>query len=189
LDEGLNVSEMRFVGLDEWIGLDGHDRGSCRALLNELLFGPLGIRMDRIAFFDAKSADLPGECRKIDEWIADWGPIDLVVLGIGMNGHLGFNEPGTRAETLSHAMDLEEVTQSVGTKYFDSGTAPAGGLTIGLGQIMGAKRALLMASGEGKAGIVRRAFSSDSFPEIPASILLRHPRFSLLLDAAAATGV
>lgn len=114
-----DFSRCRFVSLDEWIGLGREDVGSCLQTLSDELFQPLALRNEQIVFFDGQAADLQNECRRIDAVIAAHGGLDLVVLGVGMNGHIGFNEPGVNGEQNSHIEPLDEVTRTIAPKYFN----------------------------------------------------------------------
>jgi len=183
--EGFDPSRLRFVALDEWRGLGPDSPGGCRAFLREALFGPLGIGADQIAFFDALAPDPVEDCRRIDRWIADHGPLTTAVLGIGMNGHLGFNEPGTPADSPTRPVDLDATTQRVGAKYFPDGRVPVQGLTLGLDTLMKACHVVVLATGSAKAGIARAARNPGLFPEVPAAVLNRHPDARLFIDAVA----
>jgi glucosamine-6-phosphate deaminase len=175
-----------FVGLDEWRGLDASDPGSCRAFLDETVFGPLRVPAGRIVFFDARAADPAAECRRIDGLLAAAGPLTVSVLGIGMTGHLGMNEPGSPAAGGSFLARLDPLTTSVGRKYFGGAPAPAEGYTLGMGQLLGSGCVLLLATGERKAAIVRQALHGEVSARLPASLLRGHPNACAYLDAAAA---
>src|SRR5262249_20574284 len=118
--------------------------------------------------------------------LREWGPLTMAVLGVGLNGHLGFNEPGTSADAAVRPVVLDAATVGVGSKYFPDGRAPGLGLTLGLADLLAARQALVLASGEAKRAIVGRALDPAGFPEVPAAVLHRHPRATLLVDAAAA---
>jgi len=178
--------QCRFVSLDEWVGLDGSDQGSCRQTMDEHFFGPARIPDEHIRFFDGKSADLVRECEEMNAYIRSYGPIDFMLLGIGMNGHLGFNEPGTDPDSLAHVTELDEVTQQVSAKYFTEPRSVKSGVTLGMKQILEAGCVVLMANGSHKADIVQAAFRGDVSERIPASLLQKHPNFHLILDEAAA---
>jgi 6-phosphogluconolactonase/glucosamine-6-phosphate isomerase/deaminase len=181
---GFDTTGLRFVALDEWQGLAPDSPGSCQRFLRETLLDPLGIADGRAVFFDALGN--PDEaCRAVASRLREWGPLTMAVLGIGRNGHLGFNEPGTAADTTVRPVALESGTIEVGAKYFPDGRAPALGLTLGLGDLLAAQQVLVLAAGSSKRGIVRRALDPDSFPEVPAAVLHRHPRATLLADSAA----
>ncbi len=182
--EGFDASGLRFVALDEWRGLAPDAPGGCQKFLRDAVFDPLGVDPAQVAFFDAQATDAEAECRRIDRWIQDCGPLVTAVLGIGMNGHLGFNEPGTPADSVTRPVDLDAVTQRVGTKYF-AGRAPSQGLTLGLGTLLAAREVILLATGSAKASIVRSALDPAQFPLVPAAVLNRHPRALFLVDEEA----
>lgn len=181
----VNVSQLSFVALDEWVGLSPDTEGSCAAYLNQHLFEPLEIASDRIRSFDAMSADLHSECLKTDDFIQAKGGIDLIVLGLGLNGHLGFNEPGT-IPSYSHIVELDELTRTVGQKYFRTTVKIEKGITLGLKSILESRRVLLLANGAHKAEIVDTVIKSGAVPEIPATILHNHPACDFMLDHEAA---
>jgi 6-phosphogluconolactonase/glucosamine-6-phosphate isomerase/deaminase len=163
LETGFDTSGLRFVALDEWQGLTPDSPGGCRRFLHETLLGPLGIAADRTAFFDAQG-DPDEACRAVAEQLRAWGPLTLAALGIGRNGHLGFNEPGTSADATVRPVVLDSTTVGVGAKYFPDGYAPGLGLTLGLGDLLKAREVLVLAAGQAKREIVRRALDPGTFP-------------------------
>jgi len=183
----VDFSSCKFVGLDEWVGLGIEDEGSCIKFMYENLFNPLGILASNIAFFDGKASDLEEECRRIDRFVFENGPIELVLLGIGMNGHIGFNEPGTNFCTYSHIAVLDDITKEVGQKYFPFHRDLEKGLTLGIKHFLQAKNVVLVASGTGKADIIKRTIESPPDIKIPATALKLHQNFYLLLDKDAAS--
>jgi glucosamine-6-phosphate deaminase len=185
----VEVQHCKFVGLDEWVGIDRAEMGSCRHLLDHELFSPLGIIEKNICFFDGKAANLEAECQKVDDFITNYGPIDLMLLGIGVNGHLGFNEPGTPFNSRSHLVGLQEITQKIGQKYFAEAKNFSRGITLGLQQISEAHLAVLVASGSQKADIVKKFMNSEVREELPASILKSHPNCHLFFDGEAAAEI
>src|SRR5437762_4617366 len=109
----LNVSGWYIVGLDEWTGLNGNDEGSCRYHLDRQLFYPLQIPPEKICFFDGRARDLQAECERTEKFVHEQGGMDVAILGLGMNGHIGMNEPGTSVKARSHLTDLDPTTQQV----------------------------------------------------------------------------
>jgi 6-phosphogluconolactonase/glucosamine-6-phosphate isomerase/deaminase len=168
------------------VGISPQNPGSCQYPVRHHLLGPLGIAESQIHFFDAQSADLQAECRKMDGVIAAAGGLDLILVGVGLNGHIGLNEPGISPDLLCHVSELADMTIRVGQKYFDQETPLTQGITLGLGHFMAARKAVVMAAGAGKAAIIRDAVHQDISPELPATILRRHPQGHLLLDETAA---
>ncbi|HVU58925.1 MAG TPA: glucosamine-6-phosphate deaminase [Puia sp.] len=174
-----------FVGLDEWVGMNGSDEGSCRWWLDKDLFGPLGIGRDRICFFDGRAVDLAGECVATERFIADRGRIDVVILGIGTNGHIAMNEPGVDVRARSRVVELHPTTASVGQKYFTQQTVLEKGITLGLGTIWEARHIFLLATGAHKASILQRALEGPVSADVPASLLRDHPGLEVWVDEAA----
>lgn len=187
-EDKLDISKWKYVGLDEWVGLNGQDEGSCRYHLNNDLFSPLGITEDRICFFDGRATDLEGECRKTDQYIQDGHGIDVAIVGLGMNGHVGMNEPGVDPALHAHIIDLDEVTKTVGQKYFSAGQSLSKGITLGIASLMDARYVFLVVSGKKKAGIVKQALYGEISNTLPASLLRDHPGFRVYLDKDAAGG-
>ncbi|VUS28964.1 glucosamine-6-phosphate deaminase [Klebsiella spallanzanii] len=179
-----DFSRCRFVSLDEWIGLGREDTGSCLQTLSDELFQPLALRSEQIVFFDGKAADLQNECRKIDAAIDEHGGLDLVVLGVGMNGHIGFNEPGVNCEQNSHIEPLDEVTRTIAPKYFNRPQPVTQGITLGIQQLRAARQILLMITGAHKAGIVEQFISTPVGPHFPASLLRDLPQTTFWTDRA-----
>ena len=139
-EEQVDHSKFTFLGLDEWVGLPPSNNGSCHYFFHKKIFEPLQLSSSQYFLFNALADDQKGECSKMDKVIADKGGIDIMIVGIGMNGHIGFNEPGTSFEALSHIAELEEITKSVGQKYFDGPVKLGKGITIGFGHLMNTKK-------------------------------------------------
>lgn len=175
-----------FVGLDEWVSMDKNDKGSCQEYMEEYLFSKLKISKEQIIQFDAKSEDLENECHKMDKYIFENNGLDLVVLGIGMNGHLGLNEPNENYNQYSHVVDLSENTKEVAQKYFTNETKLEKGITIGIKHFLEAKEVILVASGRRKSEIIKKIYDSDITESIPATILKKHSNVTLLLDEESA---
>ena len=184
--ESVSFTRCTFVGLDEWVGIAPENEGTCRHFLYRNLFEPLGIRPAQIHLFDGMAGDLQGECRKMDDLISAKKGIDLMLVGVGMNGHIGFNEPGT-TDSYSHVVDLDSTTQTVGQKYFAQATALRQGITLGLKHFLESGRAVLMAGGMKKAEVIRQALEGPVTPSMPASIIRRHPNGVAMLDKEAAS--
>lgn len=185
----VDFSKCTFLGLDEWVGIPPENTGSCAYFLTRNLFEPLGISRDQIFLFDAMSGDPQRECRKMDTVIASKGGIDLIVVGVGMNGHIGFNEPGVSQDLRAHVVPLDETTKTVGQKYFDNDTALEFGITLGLKHFLESKNAVVIASGLKKAGVMKRALDGAITAEIPASIIRKHARGVVMLDKDAASTI
>jgi glucosamine-6-phosphate isomerase len=175
-----------FVGLDEWVGMDENDEGSCKYGIYQNLLIPLNFPSERIKYFDAKSQDLDSECQKINEFIASRGGLDVMVVGVGMNGHIALNEPNTPFDIYAHVSDLEEVTKSVGQKYFTKETILTQGITLGLAHLQEAKLPILIANGQRKAPVINKALTLEITEKFPASIFQKIERSLIMLDLEAA---
>lgn len=182
----LDLSHCHFIGLDEWVGLGPDDVGSCAHYLYCDLFTPAQIRPDQITFFNAKADDLTTEYQRIDGVIAQFGRLDLLLVGVGMNGHIALNEPGTSFLLRSHMVELAETTKAVGQKYFAQETTLTQGITLGLQHLTDAREVILLASGPRKAPIILEALCGPVTEQCPASILQIHPNAHVWLDDTAA---
>ena len=185
--EKKDISNWKFVGLDEWVGMDGADEGSCRYYLNQQLFSPLNVPEERICFFDGRNAEPQAECGKVDEFIQRSGGIDVAIVGLGINGHIGMNEPGTDPSLRSHVSTLDPVTQKVGQKYFSKKQELDYGLTLGMASIMDARYIMLLVSGKHKAEIVHTVLEEEKTNKVPGSLLRDHPNLRVYLDQDAAS--
>ena len=181
----INFSHCKIVGLDEWVHLAEMKKENCYSFLKKHFFDYLDIKPGNLCFFNGEANDLVNECQVTDRFIKSNGGIDLMLLGLGMNGHLGLNEPGSGFETDSHLVFLDEVTQKVGQKYFSSVTILSQGITLGLKQVMESGCVILQASGSKKLPIVKKLIESSISNKFPASILHRHQNAFLLLDQEA----
>ena len=182
----LDISKWYFVGLDEWAGMNGDDEGSCRFHLNNQFFHPLQIAADRICFFDGKAENMQQECERVEEYIKQKGAIDVAIVGLGMNGHIGMNEPGVSMSLRSHIADIDPLTQQVGQKYFKKEQKLSHGLTLGMATIMEAKEIMLVVNGAHKANIVQKILDGEISEQLPASYLRNHLGLSVYLDKYAA---
>jgi len=185
-EERVDFSACTFVGLDEWVGIPPENEGSCSHFLHYHLFRPLGIRQDQIHLFDAVAKDVEGECRTMDSVILKKGGIDLMLVGVGMNGHIGFNEPGVSPDLYSHVIALDETTRSVGQKYFRQTAQLQKGITLGFRHLMESETVIMMASGSKKAEIIRKALEGPITPDVPASMVRSHKDSIIMLDRNAA---
>jgi len=151
-------------------------------MMDRDFFHPLGIDESRIIFFDAMASDPKQECDRIDRFIASRGGLDIMLVGIGLNGHIAMNEPGTSFDLYSHVTDLSENTKEVGQKYFSKKTILSKGLTLGLRHLRESKLPILMANGQKKASIIQKALTLPPTTEIPASVIQTIPEAMVLLD-------
>jgi len=182
----VDLSSVWYAQLDEWVGLGINDKGSCIQVMTDGFFAPANIPAERICFFDGLADDMNRECRKMEDWIAKHGGIGLVVLGVGMNGHIGFNEPGTPDTPGCIVVPLDDTTKTVSKKYFDKALPITEGVTIGWRTLLDANTAVLMASGIKKAPIMRAALEGSVTTDVPASVFQDHKNVTVMLDKEAA---
>ena len=182
----IDIYNWYFLGLDEWIGLDENDEGSCRYMLNRDLFHPLNIQEEKICCFNGNTTNTEAECNRIENYIHQHKAIDIAILGLGMNGHVGLNEPGTLPQLYSHVSNIHPVTNKTGQKYFSKPQSLTQGITLGLATLMEAKHLILLVSGQKKADILKQAIEDDVTENVPASLLRRHPQFYIYADKDAA---
>lgn len=187
--EGIDFSHCTFVGLDEWVGVPLDNEGTCSWFLQRHIFTPLSLSRSQIHLFDAMASDLENECNKMNEIISGKGGIDLMLVGIGMNGHIGFNEPGALIDSYAHVIDLDNTTRTVGQKYFRQQMSLTRGITLGLKHLMEARQVILIASGERKAEIIKHTLRGPVTTKVPATVVRNHPNSMIMLDEAAARWV
>ena len=177
----IDFSKVRSVNLDEYIGLDGNNDQSYRYFMNTNLFDHININKANTYVPDGMASDMEAECRRYDELIESLGGVDLQVLGIGHDGHIGFNEPDNAFEKTTHVVNLQEATIKANARFFGSEEAvPKKAVTMGIKSIMQAKKILLIASGPDKRDIVKKALNGPVTPSIPASILQFHPNLTVV---------
>lgn len=179
----LDFSEVSTVNLDEYIGLDAANPQSYRYFMNTNLFDRVNIDIHNTNVPNGMAEDLEGECDSYDNLIHVLGGIDLQLLGLGHNGHIGFNEPGESFEKGTHIVDLSPSTIDANSRLFESKEdVPRRAITMGIRTIMQAGIVLLVASGKDKADIVRDAFWGKISPEVPASVLQLHKNLIIVAD-------
>jgi galactosamine-6-phosphate isomerase len=186
-EQNIDISKVTFLGLDEWVGVPPDNEGSCHYFLYNTVFKPLNLKPNQVHVFNAMANDLAAECKKMDNIISTKGGIDLMIVGIGMNGHIGFNEPGVSFTNYSHVIELDETTIQVGQKYFPSAITLSKGITIGLQHLMDAKQVILIANGEKKAAIIKQTVEEKVSNQIPATIMQTHTNGIIMFDEAAAS--
>lgn len=184
--QSIDLSRCQFVGLDEWVGFGPDDVGSCSYYVFRDLFIPLGLRPDQLHVFDARSSDLPAECARIDAVIDRHGGLDLLLVGMGMNGHIALNEPGMPFTLGCHVVELAESTRTVGQKYFEKPTELTRGITLGLRHLTAAHDVILLVSGAKKAPVLRDALTGPVTGQLPASIVQTCSQARVWADAGAA---
>jgi galactosamine-6-phosphate isomerase len=172
--------KTRIIPLDEWIGL-ATPKGSCHAYIQEQLLVPLQISKDRYFGFNAEADDLDKECERIQKSLQQEGPIDLCILGLGKNGHLGFNEPATELKSHCHVATLALQSQEH-TMIGSASTKPTKGLTLGMQDILNAKKILLLVSGDGKTAVTHQLLSGSITNDCPATWLWKHSQVECLIE-------
>ena len=182
----VDISHTRYVQLDEWIGLGEGDKGSCAQFNRINLLNNLKHPFLEFFLINGLANDAQKECARLNAFIYRFGPLSLSVLGIGLNGHLGFNEDGVDFDSDAHIIPLSKTTKQVMGKYFDQEHALEHGITQGIKQIMAAKKVILIANGAHKAQILSKAFTGPVTNAVPASILQRHNNCTVIADADAA---
>ena len=182
----LDFGRVKSVNLDEYVGLSATHSQSYRYFMRKNLFSHVNIDPNNTYLPDGTAEDATAECARYDRLLDELGTVDLQVLGLGHNGHIGFNEPGEIFVKNTHVVTLQESTIAANARFFNSADeVPKFAITMGIGAIMRAKRILVLVSGEDKADIVKRAFSGDITPRVPASVLQLHPNVILVGDNAA----
>lgn len=182
----LDFREVHTVNLDEYLGIEGQNKNSYRYFMNENLFGAVNIDISNTNVPNGMAKDIAAECLRYNELIRSLGGIELQLLGIGHNGHIGFNEPGTAFEKETHVVNLTDNTIKANSRLFEQkNKVPRQAITMGIKSIMQARKILVIASGEDKAQIVKKAFWGEVTPEIPASILQINKDVTLVADEAA----
>jgi galactosamine-6-phosphate isomerase len=175
---------LRILKLDEWGGLGMSDPATCETALRRTLVNPLGIGPDRFVGWHSAPTDIVAECRRMQQWLVEQGPPDLCVLGLGLNGHLGFNEPGESAQPGPHRAKLS--SDSKHHSMLDQARGQPGyGLTLGLRDILQSREILLLVSGVQKAPRLRRLLQPEITPQFPASFLWLHAAVTVCCDEAA----
>lgn len=183
----IDIADVTFIGLDEWLGIPPDNEGSCHYFFQQHLFQHLRFSASNIYMFRAMAERPISECERMDKVIRHLNGIDLMLVGIGMNGHIGFNEPGVPFNKYSHIVDLDETTVSVGQKYFKEATVLKQGITLGLQHLMETGKVLLLANGEKKALIIKQTIEGEISNKVPASIMRQHPNGIIMLDKEAAS--
>ena len=182
----LDIASWFFLGLDEWVGMNRTDKGSCGFLVDQELILPLKVRREQTCFFDGRTLDTTKECMRVELFIQERGGIKVGVVGLGMNGHIGLNDPGTSVHLRSHVSVLDPQTGVVGQKYFENPRALTHGITLGLATLMDSSHIILVVSGKSKAKIVKRVIEGEMSDQVPGTLLRDHPSLSIYLDSEAA---
>jgi glucosamine-6-phosphate deaminase len=185
----LDWSRVRTFNLDEFVGLGADSPGSYHRFMHEHLFRQVGVPAGNVGFLDGRATDLEGECERYETAIQRAGGIDLMILGIGANGHIGFNEPCDVLPARTHRVTLEEPSRAGNALWFggDVTAVPRQALSMGMATILNAREVVLMATGEGKSEAVREMIKGGITTRLPASFLQVHPHVTVMLDDDAAS--
>lgn len=187
-NEAGNVSfeKVKTFNLDEYVGLDPNNPNSYMFYMKDKLFNHVNIAAENVHLPNGLAADLQKECEDYEKKLKEEGPVDIQILGIGTNGHIGFNEPGTSFNSRTQVVELTESTRNDNARFFDSiEEVPTQAITMGIESIMEAKEIILLASGEGKAEAMKRLIEGDISEDFPASILKKHNNVTIIADEAA----
>lgn len=179
----VSFRQAEVFALDEYGGLPAQDPGRCVNQLRRSLIELIDLPAERFQFLHPEAPDLQQECRRYDQAIEPG--FDLAVLGVGLNGHVGMNEPGTPPHIKTHRVELHPVSVEAAQRYGPQAPGPSWGLTVGLKQLLEAREVWLLACGEAKAAIVHRIVKGRIGPEVPASLFRDHPNCGLFVDAEA----
>jgi glucosamine-6-phosphate deaminase len=186
-----DLSRATTFNLDEFVGIPAHHPGSFRTFMNAHLFKRVNLAVERIHFLDGAAVDTAEECGRYERAIAAAGGIDVQILGVGTNGHIGFNEPAPALQARTHRVTLEPDTRRANAALFggDPAAVPAEALSMGIATILQARRIVLIATGTAKAKIVERLVRGPVTTGVPASFLQLHPDVEIVMDEAAAAGL
>ncbi len=185
----VSLKHITTFNLDEYVGLSRDNVNSYFYFMKDNLFGKTDVDFNKVNFLSGEAEDLEKECERYYNRIRECGGIDIQLLGIGTNGHIGFNEPGDKFADTPFAVKLTQSTIDSNKKYFEAvgDTMPSYALTMGIGDIMRAKKIILIATGESKAKAVKQLVEGAVSPSCPATILQRHSDVTIFLDKAAAS--
>jgi glucosamine-6-phosphate deaminase len=182
----LDFSAVKTVSLDEYVGLGPGHPHSYRHFMDENLFNHINIKMENTHIPDGLAKDLEKEVAEYEKRIEMLGGIDIQLLGIGRNAHIGFNEPSDSFATDTHVVNLTQSTREANARFFDSiDEVPYKALTMGIGTIMRAKKIVLVSYGENKADAIYKSFFENTDPMVPGSILQYHADVTVVADRAA----
>ncbi len=184
----IDFSRVRSANLDEYKGLAPTHPQSYRYFMQENLFNHISIRPENTMVPDGLASDVEAMCADYERRIEELGGVDLQLLGLGHDGHIGFNEPDDYFPATTHEVKLHEITRQANKRFFDSiDEVPTAAYTMGIGTVMAAKKILMVVTGADKAQILKDSFFGPVTPQVPASILQYHPDVTVICDEAAAS--
>lgn len=187
--EGLiDFKDVITFNLDEYYGIPKYNNQSYKQYMDKNFFNHININPENTHIPNGTTDNIEEECRIYDDLIEEMGNIDIQVLGIGRNGHIGFNEPDIKFESCTHLVELDEGTMKANSRFFDKiEDVPKKAISMGIKNIMHAKKIILMATGKEKADAIKKTVEGSISPEVPASVLQLHPNTYLILDEGAAS--
>ncbi|NRD78245.1 glucosamine-6-phosphate deaminase [Bacillus sp. BRMEA1] len=187
---GTSYANVMTFNLDEYIGLSGENKNSYRYFMDEQLFNHIDINKKNTFVPQGVAEDIQAECERYENLLEEYGGIDLQVLGIGGNGHIGFNEPGTSFQSQTHVVNLATSTINANARFFNQiEEVPVQAVTMGISTIMKSKEILLLASGESKNNAMVQLLNGEITESFPASVLKKHPCVTIIADRAAVAGL
>lgn len=182
-ENGTAYQGITTFNLDEYVGLDKNDSSSYYEYMYRNLFKHINISIENTHIPNGKAEDLEKECINYEQKLHDNGPIDIQILGLGENGHIGFNEPGTSFDSRTHVVKLTESTRKANARFFETmEDVPSHAITMGIDSIMNAKEILLLVSGKNKAKAYEQLMNGSFSDSFPASILKKHPCVRIIAD-------
>ena len=181
----LSFSQASFTAMDEWANMNEQDPGSCSDFLKKHFLTKVDFRPENVSLVNGRAVPVQEELERIAAFIQERGGIDYMVLGVGMNGHLALNEPGTSFDSGPHVSSLDEVTQRVGTKYFENTPVLTGGVTIGLGDIRRTGRCVLTVNGERQRSILHKFLDTPATEALPVTALKTMDNCTVYVDREA----
>lgn len=189
-NKGYSYKHLTSFNLDEYIGLEESDPNSYHYYMNDKLFRHIDIKEEKAHVPSGITADFEKECASYEQAIKDSGGIDIQLLGLGVNGHIGFNEPGTPFDSQTHVVELEESTRDANAHFFASkGEVPRKAISMGIDTIMRSRKIILLVSGVKKSPALNKLLTKDVTERFPVSALHKHPDVTVIADEAAFTYV
>lgn len=177
----ISFKDVVTFNLDEYVGLERTHNQSYYYFMQEQLFKHVDIKEENIHIPSGVAEDLEAECKRYEEQLKALGPVDLQVLGVGVNGHIGFNEPGTDFSSRTHIVELDQSTREANARFFNNiDEVPTHAITMGIQSIMDSKKILLLAFGESKKDAIERLLSGEVTEDLPVSVLNKHSNVTVI---------
>lgn len=183
----INFNDVRTFNLDEYLGISKDDPRSFSSFMKKHLFDHINLKNENINIPNGGAKDPQDECKRYDKILVQAGSIDVQILGVGLNGHIGYNEPNMNLSPYTHIETLAEVTRNTNSRIFSSEEAPVQGITMGISSILQSKMIICMALGKEKAQVMKEVLEGQITTQCPASLLQSHPNCLFFLDEKAAS--